>query len=75
MWFGSVRKGKAYVSLHLIPLYMNPPLLSAVSPGLKKKMQGKTCFNFKAAPEPELLKDIEQLVEAALKDWTAKNYV
>ncbi|MDR3753116.1 MAG: hypothetical protein P4K93_05090 [Terracidiphilus sp.] len=75
MWFASVRKGKAYVSFHLMPLYMNPPLLRAVSPRLKKRMQGKTCFNLKAAPEPELLEDLRQLVEAAMNDWTAKKYV
>jgi hypothetical protein len=75
MWFASVRQGKAYVSFHLMPLYMNPPLLRAVSPSLKKRMQGKTCFNFKAAPEPELLKELLRLVEAAMNDWTAKKYV
>ena len=42
MWFGSVRMGKAYVSFHLMPLYMNPPLLRAVSGNLRKRMQGKT---------------------------------
>ena len=75
MWFGSVRKGKAYVSFHLMPLYMNPPLMSAVSPGLKKRMQGKTCFNFKTAPEPELLAELGQLVEAAKNDWTLKKFL
>ena len=75
MWFGSVRLGKAYVSLHLMPLYMNPPLLSRVSPALKKRMQGKTCFNFKAAPESVLLEELRRLVEAALKDWSAKQYL
>ena len=75
MWFGSVRQGKAYVSFHLMPLYMNPPLLRDVSPSLKKRMQGKTCFNFKAVPEPELLKDLRQLVEAAINDWAAKKYI
>jgi hypothetical protein len=54
---------------------MNPPMLRAVSPNLEKRMQGKTCFNFKAAPEPELLKDLRRLVEAAMNDWTAKKYV
>ncbi len=75
MWFASVRRGKAYVSYHLMPLYMNPPLLRTVSDSLKKRMQGKTCFNFKAAPEPELLKDLGRLVESAMNDWTAKKYV
>jgi len=75
MWFGSVKKGKAYVSFHLMPLYMNPPLMSAVPPGLKKRMQGKTCFYFKTAPEPELLEQLGQLVEAAKKDWTLKKFL
>jgi len=75
MWFGSVRLGKAYVSFHLMPLYMNPPLAGTVSPALKKRMQGKTCFNFKTVPEPELLKELQQLTAASLKDWTAKGYL
>jgi hypothetical protein len=75
MWFGSVKLGKAYVSFHLMPLYMNPALTKVVSPALKKRMQGKTCFNFKAVPEPELLKELEQLTEAAIQDWTAKGWL
>src|SRR5437660_497641 len=47
MWFGSVKAGKAYVSFHLMPLYMNDALTATISPDLKKRMQGKTCFNFK----------------------------
>ncbi|MDR3774738.1 MAG: hypothetical protein P4L26_15395 [Terracidiphilus sp.] len=75
MWFGAVRMGKAYVSFHLMPLYMNPPLESLISPALKRRMQGKTCFNFKAVPEPALLEDLKELVEAALQDWTARKYL
>jgi hypothetical protein len=75
MWFGSVRLGKAYVSFHLMPLYMNPPLARSISPTLKKRMQGKTCFNFKNIPTPELLEELKQLTAAALKDWTAKQYL
>jgi hypothetical protein len=38
-------------------------------------MQGKTCFNFKSAPEPQLLKELKQLVNAAMKDWASKRYL
>ena len=38
VWFGSVRLGKAYVSYHLVPLYMNPVLAEAVPARLKKRM-------------------------------------
>ena len=30
--FGGVRIGKAYVSFHLMPIYMNPKLQAAISP-------------------------------------------
>jgi len=69
MNFGSVLLGKAYVSFHLMPLYMCPVLLKTISPALKKRMQGKTCFNFKSDPEPELIAELSQLTEASLKQW------
>ena len=75
MWFGSVRLGKTYVSFHLMPLYMNLPLARSISPALKKRMQGKTCFNFRNIPTPELLEELKQLTAAAMKDWTAKQYL
>jgi hypothetical protein len=45
--FPAVRTGKAYVSFYLIPLYTSPDLLKNISPELKKRMQGKSCFNFR----------------------------
>jgi len=72
MWFGEVKIGKAYVSLHLLPLYTDPSLLKQVPPDLKKRMQGKACFNFKSAPNLEQLAEISQLLEAAIKYWAAK---
>ena len=50
--FGMVRTGKNYVSFHLMPVYGHPPLLASISPALKKRMQGKACFNFTAIDEP-----------------------
>ena len=48
MFFGAVVTGKAYVSYHLMPLYTCPWLVKTVSADLKKRMQGKSCFNFRA---------------------------
>jgi hypothetical protein len=45
-WFAGVRRGKRYVSYYLMPVYTDPGLLDDVSPGLRKRMQGKSCFNF-----------------------------
>jgi hypothetical protein len=75
MQFGSVRLGKAYVSFHLMPLYMNESLSGTISPALKKRMQGKTCFNFKTVPDAALLAELERLTAAGLKFFDEKNWV
>jgi hypothetical protein len=75
MWFASVHVGKAYVSFHLMPLYMNATLSNTVSPELKKRMQGKTCFNFKTEPDQELLAELRRLTEAGLKLWGEKKWL
>src|SRR5690242_10489404 len=64
--FGYVRLGKKYASIHLLALYMSP---TPISTELKKRMQGKTCFNFTAAPPPEAIAELERLAEAGLKRW------
>ena len=45
-WFGGVRRGKAYVSYYLMPVYVEPSLLEGISPEPRRRMQGKSCFNF-----------------------------
>ena len=75
MYFGSVRLGKAYVAFHLMPLYMNEELTATISPELKKRMQGKTCFNFKATPEPELFAELKRLTDAGYKSFRAKGWI
>src|SRR5947209_16190615 len=69
LYFGSVRLGKAYVSFHLVPLYMCPELAKDIAPALKKRMQGKACFNFKTDPEPEQMAELKRLTEAGLQQW------
>ena len=66
MWFGAVRPGKAYVSVHLMPLYMNPALQARVPPGLKGRMQGKACFNFKTI-DPDRFAELKDLARACAK--------
>ena len=62
LWFGAVVTGKSYVSYHLIAVYGFPDLLEGISPELKKRMQGKSCFNFKAVDET-LFKELARLTE------------
>jgi hypothetical protein len=75
MFFASIRLGKAYVSFHLLPLYMNPSLSGTISPALRKRMQGKTCFNFKTTPDAGLLTELERLTHAGFKSFDEKNWV
>jgi hypothetical protein len=75
LFFGSVRTGKAYVSFHLLPLYMCPALTKTISPALKKRMQGKACFNFKTSPAPELIQELDELTAAALQQWRASKWI
>jgi hypothetical protein len=72
MYFDTIRLGKAYVSFHV---YMSPELYKLVTPELKKRMQGKTCFNFKTEPAKEHLAGLKQLVEAGLNDWKEEKWL
>jgi hypothetical protein len=60
LFFGAAQIKKNYVSYYLMPVYMFPDLLAGISPALKKRMQGKSCFNFKTIA-PELLQELTQL--------------
>ena len=75
MYFAEVRVGKAYVSYHLMPLYMSPELIPEITPALKKRMQGKTCFNFKTIPDQILLEDLKNLTAACILFWDRKHWL
>jgi hypothetical protein len=46
LMFGGVSIGKRYVSYHLMSVYLQADLLDSMSPELRRRMQGKSCFNF-----------------------------
>jgi hypothetical protein len=50
-WFAGTRLGARYVSYYLMPVYVQPSLLDGISPGLRRRMQGKSCFNFTKVDE------------------------
>jgi hypothetical protein len=72
--FGGVRLGKNYVSFYLMSVYASPELLKTMSPDLKKRMQGKSCFNFKAV-DKELFKELRQLTKAGAAKFTDPKYL
>ena len=74
MFFGAVQIKKNYVAYHLMPVYVFPELLSAISPELGRRMQGKSCFNFKAVDQA-LFHELEQLTAAGYQRYKEANYI
>src|SRR5712692_8180548 len=72
--FGGVRLGKNYVSFYLMSVYACPQLLKGMSPGLKKRMQGKSCFNFKEVDE-KLFKELDKLTKAGAARFNDEKFI
>ena len=72
LFFGSAQIKKNYVSFYLMPVYMYPDLLREISPELKKRMQGKSCFNFKKI-EPELFDELAELTRKGAEKFKEEN--
>ncbi|MEX1058476.1 MAG: hypothetical protein WED11_12135 [Natronospirillum sp.] len=74
LWFGGVQIKKRYVSYHLMPVYVNPKLLDGLSPELKKRMQGKSCFNFRKS-EASLVEELSAFTKAGFEDYRTQGFV
>lgn len=74
LFFGAVQVKKGFVSYHLMPVYAQPALLDHVSPELKARMQGKSCFNFKA-PDPALFAELAALTRAGYDSYRQQGFV
>lgn len=73
LYFAGVRTGKNYVSFHLLPMYYNPAAQKALSPALRKRMQGKACFNFTAVDEA-CFAELGRLIADGLKRYKSKEF-
>lgn len=67
MFFGAVMR-KSYVSYHLMPVYWKPALLEGLSPQLRKRMRGKSCFNFRKV-EPALFEELAILTKTCRESY------
>jgi hypothetical protein len=74
VWFAAIRMGKNYVSYHLMPVYMNAVLQNRIPPELKKRMQGKACFNFSEV-DPALFRQLADLTAAGFAGYRALKYI
>jgi len=68
VFFGAVRTGKRYVSYHFMPVYVFPALVGSLSPALRKRMQGKACFNF-ASVDRDLFKELGALTRRGFDEF------
>jgi hypothetical protein len=71
MFFGEVRMNRNNVAYHLMPLAVDPALAAMVSPALRKRMQGKSCFNF-TEPDPVALEELDRLTRAGMASFERK---
>lgn len=73
MYFGSVKINRSYVSFHLMPVYVFPELIDKISPDLKRRMQGKSCFNFKIVDDV-LFAELTKLTEDGYLKYKQAGY-
>jgi hypothetical protein len=65
LFVAGVQIRKNYVSYHLMPVYADPQLLKSLSPELRKRMQGKSCFNFTTI-DRERARELSDLTRAGI---------
>ncbi len=67
-YFAGIRVGKRYVSYYLMAAYAFPELVEAMTPGLRRRMQGKACFNFTRVDE-QLLAELADVTARGAERW------
>jgi hypothetical protein len=74
LFFGAVQRKKGSVAFHLMPVYQRPDLLASISPALKARMQGQSCFHFKTV-DPALFDELDRLTQAGLASYREQGLV
>jgi hypothetical protein len=69
-YVAGTRLGKRYVSYYLMGVYARPELAEGMSPELKRRKQGKSCFNFTKVDEP-LFAELEAVTARAISGFRA----
>jgi len=69
-YVAGTRKGKSYVSLYLMPVYASRELDASLSPELRRRKQGKSCFNFTKIDEP-LFAELEAVAAKGIPGFRA----
>jgi hypothetical protein len=69
-YVAGIRRGKRYVSYYLMSVYAFPDLVDGLSPELRRRMQGKSCFNFTTVDE-RLFAELARVTEAGFEPYLA----
>jgi len=69
-FFGAIQLKKSYIAFHLMPIYYYPELLNDISLDLKKRMQGKSCFNF-TNEDDILLNELSVITKLSFEKYKA----
>jgi len=70
--FAAARIGKGYVSYYFMPICAGA--IKGMSPALKKRMQGKACFNF-TKRDPELFSELSRVTRDGYEAWRKIGWV
>jgi hypothetical protein len=70
LFVAAVQSRKNYVSYHLMPVYTSPELLKNVSPDLRKRMQGKSCFTFRTI-DSQQVEELSRLTREGITRFAA----
>ena len=73
MLFGSAQMRTSHVSYQLMPMQLDPALAAALTPGLRKHLQGKRGFSFTTL-DPAVLEELDLLTRAAMASFTRKGF-
>ena len=65
LFCAAVQINRNYVSYHLMPVYANPALRNGLSPALRKRLQGKSCFNFTTV-EPDQIEELAAVTKKGI---------
>ena len=70
IYFGSVKLQQDHVSFHLFLLYAYPDLEAQMSPELRKRLEGKTCFRIERF-DTSLFRELEALTRISFERFRA----
>jgi hypothetical protein len=69
-WFAFVKPASKHVGFYLLPMHTWPDLAEPLSPGLRKRLTGKSTFTF-ASIDEALVTELEEVVARAFEAYMA----